>query len=150
MVARKPAMSAESLVRPRSGLATARTTYPSRCSRSISPLQLAALAQAPCTRTIVGFTAHRAVGVGAASETGEDDTFRAAEAATTPKIMRTTDTAITAAATYGPRRPLNGFIRVPPWSSAVRLRCMSQHRTWEHQAPQRQDFRRCLPECGGG
>src|SRR5260370_23494574 len=117
MVAGKAATSAASLVRPRSGLAIARTTYPSGCRRSISPLQLAALAQAPCTKTIVGFTAHPAAGVRAVSTTDEDDkdpaADRAAEAATTPKT-RTTAIAMSAATTDGPRLTLNRFIRVPP------------------------------------
>src|SRR5690349_14223365 len=73
IVRRKSATSAVSLVRPRRGLSTARTAYPSRCRRSTSPLQLAALAQAPWTKTIVGFTAHPAAGMGVASTTDEFD-----------------------------------------------------------------------------
>src|SRR5258708_28907895 len=115
-VARKSATLAASLVRPRSGLATARTTYPSRCSRSISPLQLAALAQAPCTKTIVGFTVHPAAGAGAASTADEDDedpaADRAAEAALPPKT-RTTAIAINAAIDARPRSPLSSCTRVP-------------------------------------
>src|SRR5215510_13930501 len=41
--------------RDRSGLGIARTTYPSSWSREATLLQLDASAQAPCTRTIVGF-----------------------------------------------------------------------------------------------
>jgi hypothetical protein len=47
-------MYAESLEIPRSGLAGAVTSTPFVCSRSITPFQLEASANAPCTRTTVG------------------------------------------------------------------------------------------------
>src|SRR5262245_31557791 len=67
MVRRKYARSAASPVRPRSGLAKDRTVYPSRRRSAISPFQLEVSAQAPCTRTMVGFALHACIGRGAAA-----------------------------------------------------------------------------------
>src|SRR5919199_3177060 len=67
MLPRKAAAAAVSLARPRRGLAKARTGYPSCWRRSISPLQLAVSAHAPCTSTTVGLTA-QALGAATAAE----------------------------------------------------------------------------------
>jgi hypothetical protein len=47
-------MYAASLCRPRSGFANASTGAPSPCSSLITPAQLEASAEAPCTSTTVG------------------------------------------------------------------------------------------------
>src|SRR3954469_1355135 len=47
-------MYAESVAIPRRGFAGALTATPSACRRSITPFQLEASANAPCTRTTVG------------------------------------------------------------------------------------------------
>src|SRR3954468_13819077 len=49
-----PAIYAESVAIPRSGFAGALTVTPSACRRSITPFQLEASANAPCTSTTVG------------------------------------------------------------------------------------------------
>src|SRR5271165_5943615 len=108
MVARNEETSSESLVKPRSGLAMARTTYPSPCRRSTSPFQLDASAQAPCTNTMVGFTLHAVAWPVAAAVT--DD--RVARPYAT---LRTTATTATSAAIAAkPRCPLNLLIYVSP------------------------------------
>jgi hypothetical protein len=54
-VCRNVRTDAASLATDRSGLGMARTVYPSSCSRSVTPFQLEASAQEPCTSTMVGF-----------------------------------------------------------------------------------------------
>src|ERR1700761_2452527 len=60
MALRYAATYCESVVRFWSGFAIARTSKPAACSVATSPLQLEASAQAPCTRTTVGFACPRA------------------------------------------------------------------------------------------
>src|SRR3954447_12915003 len=52
-----PAIYAESVAIPRSGFAGALTATPFACRRSITPFQLEASANAPCTNTTVGAVA---------------------------------------------------------------------------------------------
>src|SRR5258707_15814817 len=98
----------------------ARTTYPSRCKRSISPLQLEASAQAPCTKTMVGFTpqlgAVAGARAGAVLPAAVTDDGPAAGPSTTPRtiIATTIATATSTAMAAGPRPPHSIFIAHPP------------------------------------